>query len=56
MATVDLEAEFVEGVLHVFGVDGAGLGEGGGGERVVGDQLDRVNRRAGWMPIGALTH
>ena len=49
---MDLEAEFVEGLLHVFGVDGAGLGEGGGGERVVGDAVDLPGQAAGALEQG----
>ena len=35
-----LGTEFVDGVLHVLGVDGAGLGDRGGRQGVVGDAVD----------------
>ena len=47
---VDLEwsgSQFVEGVLHVLGVDGAGLGEGGGGQCVVRGAVDLPGQAPG---------
>ena len=35
-----LGPEFVEGVLHVLGIDRSGLGESGGRQGVVGDAVD----------------
>ena len=47
-----LRAEFVDGVLHVLGVDGARLGDGGGGQGVVGDAVDAPRQSAGGLEQG----
>ena len=52
---VDLEwsgPQFVEGVLHVLGVDGAGLGEGGGGQCVVRGAVDLPGQAPGALGQG----
>ena len=43
------EAKFVEGLLHVIGVDGARLGERGGRQGVVGDAADLPWQSAGGL-------
>ena len=47
-----LGTEFVDGVLHVLGVDGAGLGDRGGRQGIVGDAVDAPRQSAGGLEQG----